>query len=61
MKNIPLHILQDNTSLGLQIEKFVEDEPYVDMVGPLGAHRDDHYIFFLLKKGSGMLMIDRFQ
>jgi len=24
----------------------------------LGAHRDDHYIFFLLKQGCGSLMID---
>jgi AraC family transcriptional activator of pobA len=57
MKNIPLHILQDRTSSGLHIKRFNEDQQ-ADEVDTMGAHRDDHYIFFLLKTGSGHLMID---
>jgi len=58
MKNIPLHILQDRTSSGLQIKRFNNHDSYLHEEGPEGAHRDDHYVFFLLEKGEGNLMID---
>ncbi|WP_052496547.1 AraC family transcriptional regulator [Pedobacter lusitanus] len=58
MKTIPLHILQDRTSSGLQIKKFRREDHQVDDPDTDGAHRDDHYIFFLLETGSGNLMID---
>lgn len=51
-------MLKDRTSLGLYIKRFEKgDLPDVD-AEVLGAHRDDHYLFFLLEKGSGTLMID---
>jgi len=58
MKKIPLDQLQAKTNLGLQIKTFLPGETFDQKAKDLGAHRDDHYIFFLLKKGSGSLMID---
>jgi AraC family transcriptional regulator, transcriptional activator of pobA len=58
MKKIPLDQLQAKTNLGLQIKTFLPGETFNQKAKDLGAHRDDHYIFFLLKKGSGSLMID---
>lgn len=56
MKHIPIHVLQDRTSLGLQLKYFKKDDLQEDSF--LGAHRDDHYIFFVFNDGSGSLMID---
>ncbi|WP_158799264.1 AraC family transcriptional regulator [Pedobacter sp. L105] len=57
MKNIPLDLLQEKTSIGLEIKVFKSDgqqrKPDRDV-----AHRDDHYIFFLLTKGMGSLVAD---
>lgn len=58
MKDIPVHLLQDRTSLGLQLQYFKKGDPSADKAETLGAHRDDHYIFFVLENGSGSLMID---
>jgi AraC family transcriptional activator of pobA len=58
MKQIPLDRLQVKTNLGLQIKAFLPGETFAQKTKDLGAHRDDHYIFFLLKRGSGSLMID---
>jgi len=58
MKKIPLDQLQAKTNLGVQIKTFLPDGTFDQKAADLGAHRDDHYIFFLLKKGSGSLMID---
>jgi len=57
MNHIPIHLLQDRTSHGLQI-KYFEKYALTKDASLLGAHRDDHYIFFLLEDGSGSLMID---
>lgn len=58
MKKIPLDQLKDKTNLGVQVKAFLSGETFDQKATDLGAHRDDHYIFFLLKKGSGSLMID---
>ena len=58
MKDIPLHQLKDSTSSGVHIKRFTIGQPYNnDAVSP-GAHRDDHYIFFVLEKGTASLTID---
>lgn len=57
MKDIPVHQLQDRVSSGLEIKHFLPHEKpkkYED----LGAHRDDHYIFFVMEDGVASLMID---
>jgi len=57
MKDIPVHQLKERATSGLEIERFLEgDMPKNDE--PLGAHRDDHYIFFVMEGGSASLMID---
>jgi AraC family transcriptional activator of pobA len=57
-RDIPLHQLSDRTSSGLQIEQFHPGDPPEDDASILGAHRDDHYIFFVLEEGHASLMID---
>jgi AraC family transcriptional activator of pobA len=58
MNHIPVHLLKDRTSHGLQVKYFQKDELRKEDVSLLDAHRDDHYIFFLLEEGLGSLMID---
>jgi AraC family transcriptional activator of pobA len=57
MNHIPIHILQDRTTQGLQIKYFHKDQ-VKEETSILGAHRDDHYIFFVLEEGMGSMMID---
>ena len=60
MKDIPVHVLKERATSGLEIARFLEgDMPKKDE--PLGAHRDDHYIFFVLEGGSASLMIDFYE
>jgi len=57
MKDIPVHLLKERATSGLEIHRFLKgDLPKKDE--PMGAHRDDHYIFFVLTGGSASLMID---
>ena len=58
MTNIPLHLLTDSTDLGLFLKYFKKGDIIVDDETILSAHRDDHYMFFLLESGSGSVMID---
>jgi hypothetical protein len=59
MKNIPVDKLQDDTSTGLQIKVFrTDDDKHRNKPESPDAHRDDHYIFFLLTNGSGTLKVD---
>jgi AraC family transcriptional activator of pobA len=58
MKDIPRHQLQDRTGSGLLMKRFSSLRPRDNDFGPLGAHRDDHYIFFFLEKGSWTLIVD---
>jgi AraC-like DNA-binding protein len=57
MKDIPVHQLKERVTSGLEIRRFIAgDMPYASET--LGAHRDDHYIFFVIEKGTASLMID---
>ena len=58
MDHIPLHQLQEITATGLRIAHIKAGEVQTDNIGALGAHRDDHYIFFVLEKGLGSIMIE---
>ncbi|SHN36293.1 AraC family transcriptional regulator [Mucilaginibacter sp. OK098] len=57
MKSIPVDQLQNKTSTGLQIKAFRPGDEQHETKNA-GAHRDDHYIFFLLTNGSGTLKVD---
>lgn len=56
MKSILVDQLHEKTDLGLEIKVFKHNDQH--RPDGAGAHRDDHYIFFMLTKGSGALMID---
>jgi AraC family transcriptional activator of pobA len=58
MKNIPVHQLKERVSTGLEIRHFTVGEGPYDNKDSLGAHRDDHYIFFVIEEGAASLMID---
>lgn len=57
MKNIPVHQLKKRTSLGLEIWHYSIEEMRMEE-GIMEAHRDDHYIFFVVENGSSAMMID---
>lgn len=58
MKDIPVHRLADRENSGVQIKQFFPGEIPDKEIETLGAHRDDHYLFFVLEEGSASLMID---
>ncbi len=58
MKSIPVDQLKNKTDTGLQIKIFRPDDDLRNEEQRTYAHRDDHYIFFLLTEGSGTLMVD---
>jgi AraC family transcriptional activator of pobA len=57
VKDIPLHQLRSRASSGLEMHWFNLDDKPADGE-TFGAHRDDHYLFFLLGDGAASLMID---
>lgn len=57
MKDIPVHQLKKRTSLGLEIWHYSIDEMRMEE-GIMEAHRDDHYIFFVVESGSSAMMVD---
>jgi AraC family transcriptional regulator, transcriptional activator of pobA len=57
MKDIPVHQLQDRVSTGFEIWHYrINDMPV--KAENLGAHRDDHYLFFVVEDGHASLMVD---
>ncbi|WP_259071497.1 helix-turn-helix domain-containing protein [Mucilaginibacter sp. X4EP1] len=57
IKDIPIHQLNDREKSGIGI-KFFKKGDVPKEAETLGAHRDDHYIFFLMEAGTASLMID---
>ncbi|MBD1395072.1 helix-turn-helix domain-containing protein [Mucilaginibacter glaciei] len=57
MNSIPVDQLQNKTSIGLQVKTFKGNDESPQNQS-YDNHRDDHYIFFILKKGSGKLHVD---
>ncbi len=57
MKTIPLHSLRDSQLTGLDVVWFSPDHPLGQRID-WPVHRDDNYLFLLIKQGSGSMMID---
>jgi AraC family transcriptional activator of pobA len=57
MKDIPVHQLKKRTSIGLELWRYKIGDVIIDQ-NIMAAHRDDHYIFFVVEAGSASLMID---
>jgi len=58
MKNIPVDRLHEKTTLGVQIKAFSSSYDRTAGNSITDIHRDDHYVFFLLKAGHGKLEVD---
>lgn len=58
MNSIPVHKLQDRTNRGFLLAPFTEKEIDPKRSASLGAHRDDHYIFFIMLSGAGSTVVD---
>lgn len=57
MNDIPIHKLNDRAAIGLEI-RHTNNVDLKSLSEIKGVHRDDHYIFFMLEKGNGIMMID---
>ncbi len=57
-KDIPVHQLTDRVSTGFEIMHFKPGDLPKKDDRVMGAHRDDHYLFFLLEEGSASTMVD---
>src|SRR5277367_4328272 len=55
---IPFHRLAATTDRGYQIEPVSADNEEERKAMAMGAHRDDHYIFFMQETGRSVGMID---
>jgi len=58
MNQVPVHKLQDRSSLGFQLKSFSPEKTDYPQPVDTGAHRDDHYIFFVVTEGSGTTIVD---
>lgn len=58
MRNIPVHKLQDRTDRGFILGPFTKKDVDTRQSELLGAHRDDHYMFFLMLEGEGSTIVD---
>ena len=57
MKNIPMHKIRDRVDTGFEIH-YIDSAEIRKSGDILGVHRDDHYIFFLIERGSATLNVD---
>jgi AraC family transcriptional activator of pobA len=58
MNSIPVHKLQDSTNQGFLLKPFTQKDIDYKQSDSSGAHRDDHYIFFIMLKGVGSTIVD---
>jgi AraC family transcriptional activator of pobA len=60
MKDIPVHQLEKRGSIGMEIWRYHAGDIQRDSLDEevMKAHRDDHYIFFVVDAGDTALMID---
>jgi len=58
MEKLYVDKLKDKTEIGFQLKAFSHEDNDHQKLEELGAHRDDHYLFFLLTKGSGSVIVD---
>jgi AraC-like DNA-binding protein len=58
MNSVPVHKLQDSSTGGFQLAPFSGEKIDSKRSKDMGAHRDDHYIFFIVVEGSGSTIVD---
>ncbi|WP_158828370.1 AraC family transcriptional regulator [Mucilaginibacter lacusdianchii] len=57
MNHIPVHKLKRRAEIGLEIHH-TNDKKWKKHSGIIGAHRDDHYLFFMIEQGTVSFMVD---
>ena len=57
MSHIPIHILNEQTEIGLDVKHYAAGKITREIEG-FPVHRDDHYIFLLIESGSGSMDVD---
>lgn len=48
--DLPVHKLELSTAIGVELQYFEMDDSSDSKMETMGAHRDDHYLFFSLKR-----------
>lgn len=55
---IPVHKLQEHTDQRYRLKRVDVSGEMAEDAARMDAHRDDHYVFLLLEKGWGRMMVD---
>ncbi|WP_343688672.1 helix-turn-helix transcriptional regulator [Chitinophaga sp.] len=58
MKRVPVRKLQDKSHLAFKLVPSEREAATYKQSKEIGAHRDDHYIFFITLEGSGTTIVD---
>lgn len=58
MSAIPVHRLQDKTDIGFELKAFNPGNSSYRKYDDSIAHRDDHYVFFLVTSGTASATVD---
>ncbi|SEW44629.1 helix-turn-helix domain-containing protein [Chitinophaga arvensicola] len=57
-KDIPVHKLEVSSAIGVELQYFDRDSSSDDKMDAMGAHRDDHYLFFLVEHGQASIQVE---
>ncbi|SHG57048.1 helix-turn-helix domain-containing protein [Pedobacter caeni] len=56
--DLPFHKLDLSTTIGVELQYFEMDDSSDSKMEAMGAHRDDHYLFFLVEKGHASIQVE---
>lgn len=58
MYDIPVHKLELSTAIGVELQYFDRDDFSDSKMETMGAHRDDHYLFFFIENGHASMEVE---
>lgn len=56
--DFPVHKLELSTAIGVEVQFFDLDDSSDAKMETMGAHRDDHYLFFLVERGHASIEVE---
>lgn len=56
--DLPVHKLELSTAIGVELQYFEMDDSSDSKMETMGAHRDDHYLFFFIEKGNASIQVE---
>lgn len=56
--DLPVHKLELSTAIGVELQYFDRDDFSDSKMETMGAHRDDHYLFFFIEKGNASMEVE---